>query len=357
MSDLTEKFTTFEEQIAAEHTDLMEKVDTIDTNVGNLGEAITTLNNSLVAAIRSIQLTAGANDPCACGSTPTLRVPPTGTTPIGISEEQCQRIQAFLHTMQEIFTVLDAASAFNVGLNFSLIYNSFNEVITSIESGSGLPVISYPEAVQLVGLMITYIADNIFRGDTLSSQFSSILFDLRDGMSLAVDAASAQSAYNSTIDASSLPSDEKEVIKGAAYNAIYTYYFDPESSPDLSGYDGTACAPDLTLITACVTFPSVDQVGGGHTFKRMAMPATASDGVSTLGNFNGFSIHVLTTVGEHAVSVYYKETEPGDFIFVDQRTHGSSAIPFTHDTASIYARGTDFDGDGTDFTAEICPPE
>lgn len=356
MSDLTAKFSAFEAEVAANQEEMMAVLSTIDTNIGGLGEAITTLNNSMQAGFRSLAAQAIANDPCGCGSTPTLVVPPVGTVPITISPEQCQRIQAFLHTMQEIMTVLDVASAFSIGLNFSLIVNSFNEVVTSIESGDDLPVISYVEAVALVGYMINYIAGNLLVGDDLSTLFSGVVLDLRDGMSLSSSADSAKSAYDGVIDGSALPSYVKPVLKGAAYGALYTYYFDPESTPDLTGYDGSACAPDLTDITECVTFPSEDWESGGHTFSVWATPRTAADGISIAGNFNGFSVHVLETVGEHATAVYYS-TVSGTYILIDQRTHDGLPIPITHDTISIFVRGVDFDGDRTSWTAELCPPE
>jgi len=355
MGDLTAKFGTFEGQVSAQHDEVMSALDTLNTNLGGVGEAITTLNNSMQAAIRSIQLTAGANDPCACAANPTVRVPPTGTTFLGISEDQCKRIQAFLHTMQEIMTVADFASAFNVGLNFSLIYNSINEVIASIESGSDLPVISYSEGVRVVGDMINYVASNIFRGDTMSGAFASILLGLRDGMSLSTDATSAQSAYNGVVDASDLPDDEKALVKDLAYTALYNFYFDPGTTPDLTGYDGSLCVPDLTTITECITFPSEDWVSGGHTFSVWATPRTAADGISIAGNFNGFSVHILETVGEHATAVYYS-TVSGTYIFIAQATHDAAPIPIIHDTISIFVRGVDFDGDRTDWTAELCPP-
>jgi hypothetical protein len=155
--------------------------------------------------------------------------------------------------MQEIMTVLDVASAFGVGLNFSLISNSFNEVIAAIEGGSTVPTISFAEASQLLNDMINYVIGNFLVGDTLSSLFSGILFDLRDGMVSGTDASSMQSLYSGVIDASSLPDYVKPVMKHAAYNDLFSFYFDPGTSPDLTGYDGTVCGYALCQDIASTT--------------------------------------------------------------------------------------------------------
>jgi len=356
MSDLTGKFSTLEAEIAANQEDMMALLSTIDTNVGGLGEAITTLNNSMQSGFRTLQGFIGANDPCGCAGTPTLRVPPLGATPIGVSSDQCKRIQAFLHTMQEIFTVLDAASAFSVGLNFSLISNSINEVVGAIETGSDLPVISYPEGVRLVGDMINYLAGNLLVGGDLSSYFAGVILDLRDGMSLATSPSAARSLYESVIDGSTLPDYVKPVIKDGAYGAIYSYYFDTSTSPDLTGYDGGLCAGGLPDITSCTDFDSVPFSSGGHDFYVLHLPpAYGPFPEATAIDFFGYSYQLIAGGAVHGIQLYYW-TMSDVLTFHHDAFLGDAPRVMEQHTNAIIIQSGDRDGDAVSFTCQICPP-
>jgi len=349
MSDLTAKFAALSTLLNDNAATSDALVDTVEAKLQSIIDDLATIivNNEVNKS--EILKAIAANDPCACGSTPTLIVPPVGTTPVGTLSNTCKRVQAFLHTMQEIFTVLDAASAFSVGLNFSLIVNSFNEVVASIESGSDLPVISYPEAVQLVGDMITYIADNLLVGDTLSALFSSVLLDLRDGMGVGTDASNMQSIYNTIIDGSGLPSYAKPVIKDAAYGALYSYYFDTGTSPNLTGYDGTACGT-----TSCIDGTSHTSVTTGSSGPLSVMILPAPFTTTDFGGFSTWSENAVCTddlVGytiQCTAAVHVYET-------FGSGTHADilADTPFTlgHTTALVV-----YSDVNVAFDWELCPP-
>ena len=349
MSDLSAKFTALEEQLLASAEVTDGYIDTVEEKLQLLFDTLDVLNVNNAANTRAILQALAALDPCACAGTPTLIVPPPITTPIEANTELCQRIQAFLHTIQEFMVVLDVASAFSVGLNFSLILNSFNQVINDIESGEDLPIISYPEAVNLVGVMINYIAGNLLVGSDLTTYFSSVILDLRDGMVTGTDAESMKALYDGVIDASDLPSYVKPVIKGAAYNAVYSYYFDPGTSPNLDGYDGGLCG-----FSECIGIDSsvVHAVGSGTNFNAIIWPspfnATNTNSGSTwdanvfcTDNLAGWTITATANV-----RIY--ELNGGTFNDLAANTL------YTFNTTNrliVYDAGN-----GTPFSAEICPP-
>lgn len=364
MSDLSEKFTALEDQLDTENSAVLSALAGLSDSLDVLNTAVDTLNNNqstntqyLLQALRSL-------DPCVCAGNPTLIIPPTITDPVTVGSDSCKRIQAFLHTMQEIMTVLDIASTFSVGLNFSLISNSINQVIAGIESGSGLPVISFSEASRLLNDMINYIIANLLRGDSLSSQFSSILLDIRDAMTPGTSASSMQSLYNASIDASSLPDDEKAVMKHAAYDDLFSYYFDPTSSPNLTGYSGTACGiPSGT----CYTFDLVTQHdSGGGTYDVVAgdfalftaLLSITVNGGGTLtadipsyygGNLAGWTWEVL--IG--SATIFYRTGAPtANQLFSTTGVQGVDGVP----DACPSPTGTWFIRGATGGRVRLCAP-
>jgi hypothetical protein len=259
--------------------------------------------------------------------------------------------------MQEVFTTLDFASAFTVGLNFSLIVNSFNEVVTSIESGSDLPVISYSEAVQLVGDMVNYIAGNLLIGGDLSTYFAGVLLDLRSGMALGTSADSMQGLYNGVIDASSMPGYVKSVIKDAAYHALYSYYFDPGTSPALGGFDGSACGGALTDITECTEFQATEQTISGVLYYIVSLPPSYGPFPPAIeGDYFGWSF-LITGDESSKMSVYYWDLSDSIQLEVEQFVPDEPAAHvMTHHSHAIIIQSDD-SGDRAPFGVIICPPE
>jgi hypothetical protein len=358
MSDnLTTRLNAFESQVAEEHTAIMAGFSDLHDLIAQLGTQNAQLYNLILSQGKSQIQVISANNPCGCSTPPSLVVPPIGTTPIGISSDQCKRIQAFLHTVQEIVTTLDAVSSFSISLDFTLLNNSINEVITSIESGSDLPVISFPEGVQLVGDTITYVADNLLVGGSLSSYFSSVYFDLRGGMALGGSASDMQGLYNGVIDASDLPSYVKPVLKDAAYRALYSYYFDTGTSPNLTGYDGSVCGGDLHGITSCQVFTSTAISLDGATFQYLDVPiATTTPTWGIVGDFYGYTLEILAQVGSHNTRFFGVDSD-GTLHLHHSLAHDEGVYTIVDHDYGIAIIST-YDGTSADwpFTIRVCPP-
>lgn len=258
MTTLTEKFTALEEQVATQDAAMQVDLNAIREALGLLNDQIDTLNINGAANTRAILLAIGQNSPCSPCPTPPIIIPVTDPTEQPIDTDKCKRVQAFLHAMQEVFTVLDVASSVGIGFNPTVIVDAWNQVITALANGDETPVISFPEAVQLGGSLINYAAYNFLVGGTLSASFATLIPELKDAIYSAASPSAGQSIYNDLIDASELHSTVKAVLKDAAYNALWSYYFDPATDPNLTGYGGTECTP-----AGCFEFDSETACTGG----------------------------------------------------------------------------------------------
>lgn len=283
MSDLSEKFGTLEGLMADQNTAILASLSSISDVLGLLNTALDTLNNNGATNTRALLSAIGANSPCAPCPTPPLTVPPTDPTDRALGSDKCKRTQAFLHAMAEVFTVLDTMSAFSIPFSPSLISDAISQVITALENGDETPLPSYPEAVQIVGDGINYIAGNLLVGDTLSALFAGQVFDLQSAIYLAPNAASDQEAYNEIIDGSDIPSYAKPLMKDAAYNELWSYYFDPGTDPNLTGYSGTACGVSVCDTVASVAVTATDSFFPALTNRQMIELPNFFPGDDTFG--------------------------------------------------------------------------
>jgi hypothetical protein len=241
MTTLTDKFTGLETDLVEQNTAVLASLTTLGEALGFLGTTLDIMIANNATNTRLLLAAIAGNNPCMPCPTPPLLIPPVGTIPSAINEDKCKRVQAFLSFMSGVFTVLDVASAVGVGFNSSLITDAFNQVIATLDGTDEPDPISFPEAVQLVGDLVSYIATNLLEGGTLIGVYTPLVFDLRDAMYITSDAAGARAAYNSVIDGSSAGSWVKPVLKDAAYSAAYSYFFDPSSTPNLTGFSGEVC--------------------------------------------------------------------------------------------------------------------
>jgi len=264
MSDLTAKFASLQAQLSTQAAEMQLLVDTVEPKLQFVLDLMDTMIVNNAANAQAILSAIGQSGACAICPTPPLLIPPTDPTTRPVNQDKCKRVQAFLHAMQEVFTVLDVASSVGIGFSPQLIIDAFNQVIADLGNTDETGLISFPEAVQLVGSLINYTASNIFVGGTLSGYFAPLVLDLRDAMYSPTTPAATQSAYNGVIAASSVPGYAQNVLIDAAYNALWSYYFDPASTPNLAGYDGFACAG-----AECITFTS----------QAVALSCGGSDGV------------------------------------------------------------------------------
>ena len=355
MSDLTGKFAALEEQLAEQAATSNALVDTVEELLNTIFNTIDVMNENNSVNTRALLAAIGAISPCMPCPTPALTVPPTDTTGVPIDSDHCKRVQAFLQAMARIFVVLDTMSAFAIPFNPQLVIDAWTQVITALENSDTTPLPSYPEAMQIVGTGINYIAGNFLVGGSLSDDFASIRSAIQGGMYGSTTAASAQAQYDSIIDASSVPSYAKPLMKAAAYNDLFSYYFDATSTPNLTGLSGTACSAPLVDITECMDFTSHDATIGGDTYAVVvADPVYSGNNIFTAGNFNGFTFQVLSsTLGTEVRLDYYNPDT--------SYSNGSLLIPATGIvlmTAVTAAIGmhANFPNLGGGFVIRVCPP-
>lgn len=356
MSDLTAKFGGLETQLAEQQTAMLSALGDIADVLGLINTALDTLNNNGATNTKYLLAAIGANNPCSPCPTPPLIIPPLGTAGSGIDEDKCKRVQAFLAFMERAFTVLDVASAVGVGFNPVLITDAYNQVVASMSGGLGPDAISFPEAVQLVGDLISYVATNLLVGDTLVGLFVPLYDDLRDAMYLTSDAAGAQSAYNSVIGASSASSYEKPVLIDAAYAAAYNYFFNPDSDPDLTGFDGTACVASLHDITSCVELASIPQEYVGHITQAIIAPPSALPNVFYFaGDYFGWGVEVIAGDPARGVDIY-RTTDGSNSVYTHGFGFGAGNYVISDHGLAFAIVAHDADTEGTEFTVRICPP-
>jgi len=335
MSDLTAKFAALEAQLAAQAAVTDGYIDTVETKLQALFDELDTMLINNAANTRAILTALAANSPCSPCPTPSLSVPPTDTSEHELSSDKCKRAQAFVHALLEIATVTDAISAFSIPFAPQLIIDSIDTVITAIGNGDATPLMSWSEASNFVNQGITYGIGNFLVGGNLVSMISALAFDIRDATYNAPSPADAQAAYWAVIDGSDVPDYAKGLLKAFAYNDLVTFYFDPLSSIETTGYSGTACNEILPTECVVITSHSLD-IGSGprQTIELSAawIGFTAYNDDDTLG-----------------VAIF-AEAHPGYQI--------REVTPVTFDSSWLYvARGTFFfSREGAAYDIRFCPP-
>lgn len=334
MTDLSAKFSTLEEQLAAQASTMEGYVDTVETKLQALFDQLDLMLINNAANTRYLLAALAASSPCSPCPTPSLSVPPVDGSEHALSEDKCKRAQAFVHALLEIATVTDAISAFSIPFAPQLIIDAIDEVITAIGNGDPTPLMSWSEASNFVSQAIVYIAGNFLVGGNLVSMISDLAFDIRDVTYNAPSPADAKAAYDALIDASDVPDYAKGLLKAFAYNDLVTFYFDPLSSLNTTGYSGTAC--NEILPTDCVILTSVAiNIGFGD---RQTIALSPS--------WSGFTAYN----DDHTLGVLvYAEAHPGASIYT---------TPITLDSTWLYvAQGKFwFTREGPAFDLRFCPP-
>ena len=356
MSDLTDKFTALETQLTTQHTELMTAIgllqgalDLVASNTDLALENGAANTKALLAALGQT----GACFPCP---TPSIDVPPTGTTTTPIDSEHCKRSQWIVTAIQGILAKFDTLQSFNVPGTFSVLNDAISQIVGAIGSGDTIPLPSFPETVQLVGTYVNYAGERAFSGVSLSTQFAPLYGPLVTAVNLASNATDARAAYVSLIEASSASSGAKQLFEAIAYNALWTYAMDATSTPDLDAFDGTACGLELPDITSCTNFGSSFGTFDAHTFSYLNVPPTSEvEAWGIAGDYNGWSFEII-------------ENEPGRgtrlFVFTGSGdphlavTLDSAADPFIVGvtTIGIGLISNDFDDLAFPFVVRICPP-
>jgi hypothetical protein len=356
MTTLTEKFTTLEEQLAAAAVIIQGYTDTVEPKLQAVLDLMDVMNVNNAANTRYLLSALNAIDPCATCPPPSVIVTPPDGTVYFPGAEACKRAQAFIAFMNSAMTVLDVVSGLGTGTFPSLVISAIQEVIDGNALYSGLPVISFPEGVSLVGNLINYGILNIGRGDTLSSQFGSISAGMLPVLYGASSADGAKSLYTSYVSGSGLPSDEIGVMNAAAYDAAFTWFFAPGSTPDLTPYDGGACGGGLPAITTCVDVVATVFFDGDADRYHMITAPTSGTDPEVIGDFFGFSFEIIEGVLGINTSIVYRPSGGGSRTFEATIAIGSAPHTVTHHTSTIDLY-TDHDGSTTyPFTVRVCPP-
>lgn len=356
MSDLTAKFEAFESQVADEHTALLAAIaalqDAVDLVATNTDLA---LENG-AANTRALLQALGQTGTCFPCPTPSITVPSTGTTTTPIDPVHCQRSQWVVTAIQNILSQMDTLQSFNVVGTFNVLNDAISEIVGGIAAGDTIPLPSFPETVNIVGDYVSYAGERAFSGVSLSTQFSPLYGNLVTAVNFSSDPASAQSAYNAVIDASSASNGAKLLFKALGYNALWTYAFDAVSDPDVSAFDGGACGGALHGITACTNFGSALADHEGHDFYELMIPvAYPGHPAYITGDYNGWSFEILTSDPTHAVGIYYLDTGDSGHL-ATSRVAGDDPFVFSVTTHAVAVQTLDHEPDNHPFTIRICPP-
>lgn len=358
MSDLTAKFATFEEQIADEHTaimaalaDMQAALDLVSSNTDLALENGAANTKALLAALGQT----GACFPCP---TPSIIVPPVDTTGVTINPEHCQRSQAIIATIHNILAAMDTLQSFNVVGSFNVINDAISEIIGAIAAGDTVPLPSFPEAVNIAGDYVSYAGERLFSGVGLIEQFSPLEASLVGAVSFATSAGASQTAYNSIIEGSGVSNGARLLFEAVPYSALWSYYFDPGSTPDLSGFDGGACGGSLSGITACTDFDAVLAAADGADWYAIQVPV-AFPGVDNdfmiAGDYFGWTVELLSSGTGRAIRGRYVNlagSNEAEFML----TFVGDTNEYLHHTQAIAIYTNDHDSGAEPFSVRICPP-
>ena len=350
MSDLTGKFSVLE----AELTEQSETAQTTRANIyallGAMSDTIDAINNNNAVNTRLLLNAIGQSGACFPCPTPSMTVPPITTTPTTISTASCQRSQAIIATIHNILAQMDVMMSYNVVATFNVLNDAIGDVIAAIVAGDTVPLPTFPEVVNLVGSYFSYVGERIFSGVGLVEQFEPLETSLINGIWGAATASAARAQYVSIIEGSDVSFAGKFVIENVAYNALWSYYYDTATSPDVSGFDGSFCG-----IGGCLTVPSAStSINGGSSIAFIDWPAVFLP-VNAVGSLTSnhytwatrdFTNWVLTP----AVDAFYYITSS------DAGNYLTANVPVTlgSDVDLMAIRRSD--ASNTPFTIQICPP-
>jgi len=244
---------------------------------------------------------------------------------------------------------MDTMQSFNVIGTYNVVAGAISDYIGAIAAGDTVPLPSAPETINIVGDYVSYAGERVFSGVGLLEQFSPLEDSLIAATFTTTTPEAAQAAYNVIIEASGVSNGARLMFEAIAYNALWSYYFDPASEPDLSGYDGGLCSGLLgcrVFTSEVVTFGggSIDAVVWSPDFAPTATPpgVTADKAAWATVDMEGWSF-----LSDTAITAYYNSGDTGD-------NHAAN-IPWTASRASTYFAIRNNEGTG-EFDIQVCPP-
>jgi hypothetical protein len=304
MSDLTGKFGALSTQMATQHTEMMDALNTIAYALGappsaptiTLEDVVTAITetNTLISGIRSDmneQLTAIFNTldtinnnnalnaqrilaimlqtACDCDSTTPLLPLPIDTTPIELAnDEKCQRIQYLLDLFRSFVIVTGSYLALNGNITSSQVNSLLSSVLAEVDITdtelNDMPVSTRNS--------ITYLLNSEGTpGDVNAALFYAInstdlLIDMRQALYSEDNASAGHSAVIAAIGAYEPYPDG--VLSAMFYSGWANVMYGALPVIDASMYDGDICDPDAPeLIMAipvigCLSAQSIEAIMG-----------------------------------------------------------------------------------------------
>lgn len=287
MTDLSAKFATLQEQLAAQHTELMAKLDTL-INVANVSSGrLAVINNTLISQLNALNtksttindnMVTGFNNAfdltdtmnnnaslnaqlviatllqtaCPCDTTALLLPPPLTTVPPDLTEEEkCKRVQYFvdlfgswvINVGQYIFRT-NSISSFQID-------SLFSSAIADVGITTGELALPMPTGVrdtlvsQLTDAIRTYGAPAVNSAlFSMASTASRVTY--RDALFSANTAAAGKSAFDTAVTGMAL-AWPGNTIKDMFYSAWPNDIYNVIPDVDTSAYDGTLCSePEVT---------------------------------------------------------------------------------------------------------------
>jgi len=350
MSDLSDKFTDLETQLAGQAATIGAYIDTVEAKLQAIADTLDILNENGAANTKYILAALSQTGACFPCPSPPMIVPPIGTTPGAINTDRCKRSQAIIAVIHALLENMDTMQSFNVIGTYNVVAGAISDYIGTIAAGDTVPLPSAPEAINIVGDYVSYAGERVFSGVGLVEQFSPLEADLITAIANTTTPGEAQSAYNAAIELSGVSNGARLLFEAIAYTALWSYYFDPDSTPDLSAYDGSVCG-----IAECVEMTSaIVTLGGSGAYNTVQWeePLPGIDHTPASYPSSGPSWCTVDLAGwtlTPSVTVRVFDA----YIASEHFVSGGADYVFPADSVGVQIRE---DGTTDPFTVQLCPP-
>ncbi len=283
MSDLSGKFGSFEDQIASNHTEIMDALNTIafalgappttpSTNLGDVVAAITITNGLLTDIFNTVDsinnnaslnaqrlLTLMLQTACPCDATVPMLPPPLLPTVTELeAEAKCQRIQFFLDMYASwVISVVvylndnGTISSFQVDNALALTFGSI-----PLDDGDIRPI---PTGIRdsLTTLLNTSGSPSAINASIFDELTTgTVIADMRQALYAEDNALDGSPAAKAAALASGGPF--ASILAAAFYTNWANAIYGDLPVVDASGYDGSICAPPDEIVCATCNAPTFD---------------------------------------------------------------------------------------------------
>lgn len=406
MSDLSGKFTSFEEQSSAQHTELMEALNTIafalgapptipSTTLADISTQLTALidgtaliyaaNTTFYASMLSLAETISNNTDiiitnnslnaqreiaaiyatfCDCATDAPLLEPPVDVTPTSLADEaKCRRIQFYLSVFGNWLNKIanyGASGAAITSTTLATLLASVTAAAGIVAEGVEVGAIAGPPGM-IAAAVVSLIAIAVFTygGSILidyANQFNDVT--LRDNMLQAMFAATTaeegHSAFKTTLLAG-MDAIPAEVIYTLWWTAWSNDIYSGTPEVDDSAFDGTICG-EGEEVGECTEYPFTMRADhfGIVIWGDKYVPGDVND-PWTVGNFEGWRVTLVATshVAEVVVGVIGDPPAADGNIIIFNAVGQSVVVDRPTLRMAIFTR---YDNTIISGTVELCPP-